>query len=104
MRKFPVISESGREYEVRINRWINGSDLTEVLVYAERAVPFGKVIINIMKKVHRVVYNEVEEEYKFVEMAKFAVVKYEEVAQREIRLNEAENENVRKFDEWDGRC
>lgn len=104
MRKFPVVSESGREYEVRINRNLNCSDLTEVIVYTETFIPFGGTRIKHMKKVHRVVYNEVEQEYRFVDMAKYAVAIYEEVAHREIRLEEAERENLRKFNEWDGRC
>ena len=101
MKKFPVISENGNEYEVEMYRGTFGIFFVEV--YVRKDFIFG---IKIKRNVngYNETYSEEKWNYDYVAIAKHAVQKYEESVAEFIRRKQIESKRLAEFIEWDGDC
>lgn len=106
MKKFPVISENGNEYLVRIHQGTLADGLLRVDVYQKRVGLFG---IRRNKKLNNrrcdySHYNEAKWEYDYIEMAQNAIRKVEYQVAESKRVVVLREYNAKKFEEWDGDC
>lgn len=105
MKKFPVTSEYGNEYEVQFYRDTTAFGGLQVEVYEHYIGRFRKPR---MKQVNRELskhsyYDEVAWNYDYVGMAKQEVRKYENSIAEKLLRKRLEAEGLEAFAEWDGK-
>lgn len=102
MKKFPVISENGNEYMVKIRKTIAAYHY-DVFIYRKRKV-FGIPYFRQLNGgfLDSNIYSAIEYNFDFVEIAKSEISrlerKWETRKEREIEYLEG----VMTFEEWDG--
>lgn len=104
MKKFPVISEKGDEYLVKIGRTF-GAHIYEVFVYERRkifGIPYFKQLNGGFLDDN--VYDALKYEYDFVEMAKAEINRLEHRWELQYLREKARKIGAVKFEEWDGDC
>src|SRR5690554_653578 len=102
MKKFPVISENGNEYLVKIRRSF-GVHIYEVIVYERRKI-FGVPYFNRLNGgfLDDNEYDALNYDYDFVEMAKAEINRLEHRWELQYLREKVRNIGVGKFEEWDG--
>lgn len=109
MKKFPVVSENGTEYYVKIVKWI---DYNSYRVYVYKKFKVLGVRFNSLQNEHFMghprSYNAQNFEYDFVRMAKYEIKRMEtqlaEDNERELLSKQGYEKGNKKFNEWDGKC
>lgn len=109
MKKFPVVSASGNEYLVDLERYTNivGEDTLQVRLY----VKTKRSVLWMQKERLSHVYSNYYKEddlYRYVEAIEDTVKDYElkvkQDAERETKDKKAQEENLKTFKDWDGVC
>ena|SRR5690625_3622362 len=106
MKKYPVISESGNEYQVEL---FVGKSLALVgfnIVIKGRKDIFGIEYFETLRHYNRFnTEREMFEEFgDYIGIAKYYVTIYENEIKERNELKEMRNNYVKEFEEWDGRC
>lgn len=101
LRKFPVVSKSGIEYEVRIKADWHLDDTYRVTLHKRYKSIFGLQRIKELERTY--VYGSTFEQ-NFVEMAKYIVFKFESRVSDEITEDGQRLKSIGEFAEWDGKC
>lgn len=104
MKKFPVISENGNEYEVIIRRY-SYSEAYGVSVYKRfklLGIPFRTIQNYQLLGVQH--YSAIEYDYDFVKMAQDEVYRMEAEWAEDSRRESMLEHGITKFEEWDGNC
>jgi len=107
MKKYPVISKSGNEYQVEL---FVGKSIAlagfNIVIKERREGIFG---IEYFKKLEH--YNPFKSEREMFEefggyedIAKYFVTEYENEMKEKIEFEEMRNNYAKEFEEWDGRC
>lgn len=99
MKKYPVTSDSGNVYEVRVKDGVGIFGVTEVSVYGHRTGIFGN---NRKRWLSSGEYLPDGWAYDYVAMARSQVRKYEESIAEEIRRKRQQAQGIEAFAEWDG--
>lgn len=103
MIKFPVISDKGNEYFIKIKKWIDGVDNSyssiEVHIYKVERKLFSNKLVSLYLKTFK---SNTPEFYDYVLASKNTVLEYE--GSGAFILNENEIVNEKKFKQWDGVC
>jgi len=101
MKKFPIISENGNKYLIRMGYGAFG------LLYVDVCEPynglFGKQKFRKVNNSYET-YNADKLDYDYVQIAKDAVERYEESLAEDSRRAMLREYNANKFAEWDGDC
>jgi len=107
LSKYPVI-HNGNEYRVDIvkDHVCLGNYQWKVKVYkfVLKTIPFGRTKYK-WKKVYT--YESGWTNYnqwlgKYIELAKLAVIKYEELIKTKMELENRNNQGIKQWNEWDG--
>lgn len=103
MIKFPVISDKGNEYFIKIKKWIDGVDdnysSIEVHIYKVERKLFSNKLVSLYLKTFK---SNTPEFYDYVLASKNTVLEYER--SRSFILKENEIVSEKKFKQWDGVC
>jgi len=104
MKKFPVISENGNEYEVVIRRYDYS---TAYGVYVYKRFKFLGISLRSIQN-YQILgvqhYDAVAYDYDFVKIAKDEVARMEAEWAEDSRRAMLREYNAKKFEEWDGDC
>ncbi|WP_342532686.1 hypothetical protein MHB40_14630 [Lysinibacillus sp. FSL K6-0057] len=103
MIKFPVISDKGNEYFIKIKKWIDGVDngysSIEVHIYKVERKLFSNKLVSLYLKTFK---SNTPEFYDYVLASKNTVLEYEGSSSFILKENEIVSE--KKFKQWDGVC
>lgn len=104
MKKFPVTSENGNDYEVRV-MLIESFGVATVALYSVKSGLFG---ITWRKNLNYGIigfpeYSLAKWNYNFVEMAKAEVRDYEGYIAEALRRKQQRAKGIEAFAEWDGK-
>lgn len=102
MKKFPVISESGNEYKIKIAKtW--GANYVEVFVYKKRrlmGIPYYRQLNGGF--LDNNVYYLIDYDFDYVKIAKDEINRLEKKWAEKERRSFAHIMGVHQFEEWDG--
>lgn len=107
MKKYPIISESGNEYQVEL---FVGKSIAlagfNIVIKERRELIFGIEYFKELKHYNPLMSErEMFEEFGgYVDIAKYFVTEYENEMREKIEFGEMRNNYVKEFEEWDGRC
>lgn len=103
MIKFPVISDKGNEYFIKIKKWIDGVDnsysIIEVHIYNVERRLFSNNLVPLYLKTYK---SNTQEFYDYVLASKNTVLEYE--GSSAFILKENEIISKKKFKHWNGVC
>lgn len=106
MKKYPVISESGNEYQVEL---FVGKSIAlagfNIVIKERSELIFGIGYFKELKhyNLHKSEREMFEEFGGYVDIAKYFISEYEYEMREKIEFEEARNNYVKEFEEWGGR-
>lgn len=107
MKKFPVISENGNEYLVKINESCLLETNYEVRLYEQYKGWFGIIKHRFLNEnfMHSARYYDLRNfNFDFVAMARYEIDRMEAEWEADKQLEQKKLEAKQKFNEWNGDC